>query len=277
MPLDGSAKLNRQLGIRELGELFVRNNVLQLTLREMQALFSRPNALMGLGAVGVILGVSGPFQTFDQLLLLPRIIYWLAMTFVTFSVGALFGIIVLRLTDNWSRAKYLRPVIVCIISGIPVTLAVCVINWFVLGVFGAGGVGFLTLGLYCILISAAVSTLYQIIEGLTKPAVVEPIRLMERLPANVRGPLVSMSVADHYVEVITARGKAMVLLRLSDAMGEVGTTQGLQIHRSHWVALNGIERVRRVDGKVMVETKSGDSLPVSRSYLPVLKERGLLV
>jgi hypothetical protein len=258
-----------------LGELFVRSNPLHLTLREMQSLFRRPNALIGLGAVGLILGVSGPFQTFDQLLLVPRIIYWLAMTFVTFSVGAISGAFFLHLIEDWGQAKLLRPLVIGIASGIPVTLSVCIINWFVFEIFGAGDIGFLTLALYCILISAAVSMIY----GLLTPketAAPTPTRLMQRLPANVRGVLISLSVADHYVEVTTARGKAMILLRLSDAMAEVGPTEGMQIHRSHWVALDGIQNVRRVAGKVVVETKAGAELPVSRSYVPALKARGLL-
>lgn len=255
----------------------MRDTPLQLTLREMRTLFSRPQAMIGLAAMGVILGVSGPFQTFDRLLLMPRIAYWLVMTFVTFGVGTFFGTLVLHLLQGLKPPEFLQPVIFGVASGVPVTACVGVINLFVFGEFGAGSIGLLNLLVYCVLISAAVSVIYGYLMDADKEPVQSDSRLMQRLPANMRGQLISLSVTDHYVEVTTARGSTLVLLRLSDAMAEVGPVAGLQIHRSHWVALDGIARVHRAAGKVLVETTTGANLPVSRTYLPALKERGLLI
>jgi DNA-binding LytR/AlgR family response regulator len=99
---------------------------------------------------------------------------------------------------------------------------------------------------------------------------------MERLPAPVRGPLISLSVTDHYVHVTTARGTHMLLMRLSDAIAETEPTEGLQIHRSHWVAQDAIQSVQRGTRKSEVILISGSRLPVSRTYLPQLKEAGFL-
>ena len=101
-------------------------------------------------------------------------------------------------------------------------------------------------------------------------------QILQRLPAHLRGNLISISVEDHYVEVTTNKGKHLVLIRFSDAMGETNGVAGLQIHRSHWVAFEGIEKVRRRDGKVFVETKTGATLPASRTYLAQMKEAGWL-
>ena len=91
-----------------------------------------------------------------------------------------------------------------------------------------------------------------------------------------RGTLVSLSVTDHYVEVATSKGRALVLIRLSDAIKETSPTAGLRIHRSHWVALEAVVRVLRLDGRLVVELKDGRRLPVSRSYAGDLRAAGLM-
>lgn len=74
-------------------------------------------------------------------------------------------------------------------------------------------------------------------------------------------------MADHYVEVTTQKGSALVLLRLADAIAETRGIDGLQIHRSHWVARDAVKALKRVEGRPMIETTSGALLPVSRSFL----------
>src|SRR5690606_17132350 len=64
--------------------------------------------------------------------------------------------------------------------------------------------------------------------------------VLNRLPHHLRGRLIYMSMQDHYVDVHTDRGNALVLMRLGDAIAETGATPGLQIHRSHWVALDAV-------------------------------------
>ena len=40
----------------------------------------------------------------------------------------------------------------------------------------------------------------------------------------------------------------------------------MQIHRSHWVALEAVEALRRDNGKLELVMADGAVLPVSRSY-----------
>lgn len=83
-------------------------------------------------------------------------------------------------------------------------------------------------------------------------------------------------MADHYVDVTTDQGHALVLTRLSDAMRETAPIQGLQVHRSHWVALDAVRRTTRQAGKPMLELENGTLVPVSRSFLPAARAAGLL-
>ena len=99
---------------------------------------------------------------------------------------------------------------------------------------------------------------------------------LRRLPVEKRGRLISISVADHYVEVATSAGSALILMRLTDAMAETGDTPGLQVHRSHWVAIGEVTAARRDGARAILTLSDGRDIPVSRTYVPAVKEAGLL-
>lgn len=96
---------------------------------------------------------------------------------------------------------------------------------------------------------------------------VQPCRLIERLPPNLRGPLVCLRMEDHYVRVHTTRGSALILMRLGDAMAEAAPTPGAQSHRSWWVAADAIEGFERVGRVGQLRLKTGLTAPVSQPYL----------
>nr|WP_258571113.1 LytTR family DNA-binding domain-containing protein [Flavimaribacter sediminis] len=99
---------------------------------------------------------------------------------------------------------------------------------------------------------------------------------MKRLPVELRGKLQYLTVQDHYVEVVTDKGSYLVLMRLGDAIAETAPVEGLRIHRSHWVALSAVGRIRREGDRLLVETVGGAVLPVSRSHRAALREAGLV-
>ena len=99
--------------------------------------------------------------------------------------------------------------------------------------------------------------------------------LLARLPAGSRAELLHLRMQDHYVEVHTAAGKEMLLLRFRDALSEVEGVNGLQVHRSHWVARKAVAGVeRRSGGRIALRLVNGSRVPVSRSFAPLLKSRG---
>ncbi|WP_245295549.1 LytTR family DNA-binding domain-containing protein [Rhizobium rhizosphaerae] len=99
------------------------------------------------------------------------------------------------------------------------------------------------------------------------------VPLLDRLKPEHRAALLRLSVQDHYTEIVTARGRELVLLRFSDALREVGGTPGLQVHRSHWVADAFVADLKREDGRLFVVTRDGGSLPVSRSFQESVRQR----
>ncbi|PYF09330.1 LytTR family transcriptional regulator [Rhodobacter viridis] len=100
-------------------------------------------------------------------------------------------------------------------------------------------------------------------------------RLMARLSEQNRAPLVRLQMRDHYVEVFTEAGSETVLLRMADAICGAEGVEGLQVHRSHWVARQAIRGVSRAQGKVSLVLKDGTQVPVSRGNAPAVLALGL--
>ena len=258
----------------------MKNSAFQLTLREMQELATSPRAWGIMAVVIVILGISGPFQTFEYLPIGPRFAYWAIMTVASYGVGSFFGSWGSKISQEWQLAPFFRFLFVGFSSGIPVGITVITLNVLAMGDVFSDPMGLLLLAVYCIGISLAIVGLFMLFnhkEADPAPQTQETAQILSRIPVEKRGGLISLSVQDHYVEVVTTRGKHLTLIRLSDAIGETNGTKGLQIHRSHWVALEAINAVKRNEGKVIIHTKNGGEFPVSRTYIPALKETGLLV
>ncbi|MCB1420416.1 MAG: LytTR family transcriptional regulator [Notoacmeibacter sp.] len=98
--------------------------------------------------------------------------------------------------------------------------------------------------------------------------------ILDRLPADKRGALIRLEVQDHYVLVVTTKGRELLLMRLGDAMREAAPVEGLQVHRSHWVARDGVADVIREPGKngrTVLRTNDGADVPVSRGNVADVK------
>ena len=101
-------------------------------------------------------------------------------------------------------------------------------------------------------------------------------RFMQRLPVKYRtADLWAVSSEDHYLRVHTSLGEELILMRLADAMRDLGGTDGLQTHRSWWVAKAGVADARREGGKLYLVLKSGKAAPVSRTHASAVKQAGL--
>lgn len=104
----------------------------------------------------------------------------------------------------------------------------------------------------------------------------EPPPFLARLPAHLREGLVALEMEDHYVRAHSAQGSALILLRMRDAVAELGGIEGLQVHRSWWVAKDAVERITRSGRSVSLELKGGLHAPVARNSLQALREAGWL-
>lgn len=253
---------------------------MHLALRETRRHFSDPRVLGAIAIVALILGISGPFGSFEGLETPARLAYWAAVVLAAYVTATT----LLRMVRHWLASRLHHPAVRILaagaVAGLPVTAVVVAINLVVFGLdAGWRVIDPVALWLSVTLIAMGVSAISILVERSIAPhpaALLDTTpALLERLPLPLRGPLLSLSVADHYVEVTTAKGRGLVLMRLSDAIREARPTPGLQIHRSHWVALDAVARTFRAEGRLVVELKDGRRLPISRGYLATAREAGL--
>jgi hypothetical protein len=99
-------------------------------------------------------------------------------------------------------------------------------------------------------------------------------RLLARLPAHVAGPVIAVEMEDHYARVHTARGSALLLMRMRDAVAELDGADGAQVHRSWWVARDAVEAVQPDGRNVRLQLVGGLTAPVARGQVAVLREAG---
>jgi hypothetical protein len=104
-----------------------------------------------------------------------------------------------------------------------------------------------------------------------------PVKFLDRLPPKLRdAELWAVEAEDHYLRLHTSKGQDLLLLRLSDAIGELDGLEGAQTHRSWWVARAAIADVHRGDGRAVLTLKNGVEAPVSRAHARRLRDRGWL-
>lgn len=258
------------------------SNALHFTMRETQRALTEPRFWLAVLAVALILGLIGPFGTYNELPLPARIAYWAAIAVSTYILADATVSFLSSLINGKRDGGVLAFACYGAAAGLPVAIAVWAINF---SVFGSGGIAFLTLLAYCIAITAVVAVLVRVfIYAPADPGSVAPAKsadlparpaILDRLPLEMRGRLSHLSMQDHYVDVRTDKGGVLVLMRLADAIGETRGVEGLQIHRSYWVARQAVARTVRKDGRLYLEMKDASLLPVSRSYLDAVRAAGL--
>lgn len=134
------------------------------------------------------------------------------------------------------------------------------------------------------IISLAITTVAMLIRRATEkqdaaapadaPAPARPA-FMDRLPVRLRSAvLYAVQAEDHYLRVHTSAGQEMILMRLADALRELTGVEGMQTHRSWWVAREGLADASRDSGRVVLKLKSGVEAPVSRTYQASVRDAG---
>jgi hypothetical protein len=112
-------------------------------------------------------------------------------------------------------------------------------------------------------------------------ASVEPRRgagdgFLDRLPPRLGRDLICLQMEDHYVRAHTAKGSDLVLTPLKDAIAELADTDGLQVHRSWWVARSAVVEPVASGRKISLRLTNGLEVPVSRASVAKLRAAGWL-
>jgi len=249
----------------------VNDHLFSSALRALQTDLCRRNTWVAIAGISIVLGISGPFETYTVLPLISRLLYWSLVVVSSYVTGSfisafvnaqLFGPIAIRL------------ILSAVLTGAAVSFLLQGINAVV---FPAKP--FEAAALWSqFMVVTAIATVIEIGSALFKTPTrdVPAPAILDRLSFEMRAPLVALSVEDHYVLIQTTKGREMVLMRLSDAIKEVGSTNGLQVHRSHWVAIDAVSAATRKGDGAILTMSNGVKVPVSRGNVPAIKAAGLL-
>ena len=249
-------------------------------LREVRRHYSSPKVLAAIGGIALILGISGPFGTSGFMRIGPLIVYWLIISYTTFAAGTFVGALAADYCRFKNLPQWVSITLTSVGTGVAAIAIVIFVNWVALGL-PPNTPGYLgSLAITTFITATIIAVILFFTEMGKHEGDVAPLRttakLLERLPLEKRGDIISLSVSDHYVEVTSTKGQELILLRLSDAMSECEGVVGMQVHRSHWVATKHVASARRAGDRAILTMSDGRDIPVSRSYVPAIKAAGLL-
>jgi hypothetical protein len=224
--------------------------------------------LSAAGILSAMLALTGGFGSFAIVLPL-RVWYWL-LTLIGSGV-ALFWL--RRALGRWIKRPILIGVTTIVAAAMPSALAAGLLAG-ILGLrTGPGWPAFVVIGCS---ITPPLYVLWRMLDGRSlardvAPAVpgneLIPPALAHKLPLRLaRSRLIAIEAQDHYLRVITEQGEALVHMRLAEALGALNGTDGLQVHRSWWVATEAVEDVHLARGRGMLRLANNLQVPVSRTF-----------
>lgn len=249
--------------------------------------------LAAMTVIGVFLAILGPFGSIAAPFA-ERLVTWLGFAWLGYACYR-----PMQSIATWGERALALPrwgvlVAAVLVGTVPMTFAVLGVNALAAGGSRWPGLEVWTGTYFSVLvIGGAVTALFNLVQGRAAPEVVpvpvpepaplpEPAApppaappsnpLLDQLPAELGSEIVALEMEDHYVRVHTALGSALVLMRLRDAMALVGEIEGMQVHRSWWVARAAVEDVVREGRNVRLKLPRGIEAPVARANVAVLRD-----
>lgn len=229
-------------------------------------------------ACGLILGVLGPFGSYLNGAPAQRIGYWLVCVW---GGSLTFGLCVPALA-RWAQARRLpvwlwAPPAVALLSLAPAALSrlLALRLWPVVSQVSAGEWYGQCLAISTVATLAILGFTQRRSVDASGPesAAADP---RDRLPARLGRDVLCLQVEDHYVRVHTPHGSALVLMSLAQAMAGLKDVEGVQTHRSWWVARGAITGVIEDGRNLRLRLTGTLEAPVSRSRVGRLREEGWL-
>jgi len=251
---------------------FVKYLLLHQTAREFQIWNWREQTVAFIFTI-IVFVVLGPFETYS-LPILQRLAFWFLCLLAgwTFVIAALTLVLRHPKLDDWSGLS--RMVLAICIAIAPTAFAVWNIEELLRPLRQHHSLlrFFINIAFVCSLIGGALFLRVRSRLGTSANRELDNApSFLDRLPVKLGTKVISLTMQDHYVEVTTASGSDLVLVRFCDAIDELRSVRGVQIHRSHWIAADAFKRLKRDNGKLVVELTDGRLLPVSRTYAPSVR------
>jgi hypothetical protein len=231
--------------------------------------------------IGLALGLIGPFGTFEFPVAI-RVAYWVIFGIVGYAIFRPLTIVGGWVSEVLGMSRIIGIGLSLVMAALPMTLIVALLIWkFDLGAvlrwkglpglyFQVWLIGFLTNGFFTLMFrnrEEAQPVSLPTSQG-EEPA--PAARFEDRLPIGF-GNLLALKGEDHYVRAIGAAREELILIRLRDAIAELGGVPGLQVHRSWWVARDGVAKINRQARAMTLTLTNGVDVPVARDQMARVK------
>lgn len=253
-------------------------------------------------AIGVFLALIGPFGSIAAPLP-ERLLTWIGFAWLGYACYRPMQSVV-----SWGERTLALPrwgllTVTCLAGTVPMTVAVLAINSVPFGTLRWPGLeAAMTTYFSVLVIGGAVTLLFNLLQSgpgpavpamaaapapippptmhatVTVPATIAalptplPNPLFDQLPPELGSEIIALEMEDHYVRVHTALGSALVLMRLRDATALVTEVEGMQVHRSWWVARGAVEDVLRDGRNIRLKLARGLEAPVARAKIADLRD-----
>ena len=233
-----------------------------------------PLEFAGLSVMGLFLAA---FQTFDA----RHHAWWLDVIY--WQLAMLGGGVIAALIEPWVHRRFPnRPRLFAVVQTLAMTPPITVWIWALGATFHNRTPQLDDLPLQStsvLVVNAAVVILAWLLRAATtRPAAAPPAP--DAAPAEIRAKLaprlararlIAVQAEDHYLRVHTEAGSDLILMRLSDALAALKDRDGLQVHRSWWVARRAVQTVSWKKGRGALRLEGDLSVPVSETFAPAVR------
>lgn len=225
-------------------------------------------------AVGTILALLGPYGSFYNDLAL-RLLDWVAIMLM----GALiFGLLVPPMLRAGGARGMPRPFVVAVaiaVATIPAAMvAAAVTNFF--WPEHVAEYRWQHWYLQTLLLAVITVALWSITEVARSVWASDAPRSPDRAENGASGDVICLQMEDHYVRIHRETGSTLELMPLHEAVRRYGRADGLQVHRSWWVAERAIEAAERDVRAWRLTLRNGLVVPVARNRIGDVRRRGWL-
>ena len=266
-------------------------------MKQTPSLFGTPREwaidLAIMTAIGVFLGVIGPFGSFNGGAVELRIAYWVGNVWIGFILLSTIVRLSLCIAVRLDLPVWFALAMGVAIGGVPLAFITALFSaWFWPPNHGRISPMFVQYG-QALAIAEPFAFAYYFLPGrgwrssakpapdssIDPPSDPRPLEagdFLSRLPPRLGRELLCLQMEDHYVRAHTAKGSDLILTPLKDAIAELGDIDGAQVHRSWWVARRAVAEPVNSGRNLSLRLSNGLEVPVSRASIAKLRAAGWL-
>jgi len=240
--------------------------------------------------IGVFFGIIGPFGSFNGGSLEYRLVFWVANLWIGLIVLSLVLRVSLRAASRLDLPIWFALPACAAIGALPLSLVVALFSArFWPGNHGHIGSLLETYGQTLAIAEPCVFGYYfllgerrhapdrtPIAQTIPQPPAGGEARFLDRLPPRLGRNLLCLQMEDHYVRAHTDLGSDLILTPLKTAVAELGQIDGLQVHRSWWVARRAVVAATADGRSYSLRLTNGLEVPVSRASVAKARAQGWL-